>query len=107
VAAALPSADDVRRLRGRSDPFPREILPMSAAAGAGESQRWEGWRMKELPGQLLRNDDGQDLIEYGLLGGLVAALSLVGFPQIVDNLRDLYNKWNTDVNGLSIPAPPE
>jgi Flp pilus assembly pilin Flp len=105
--AALPSAGDVRRLRGRSDPFPREILAVSTAAGAGESQRMGRLRVKELTGRLLRDDDGQDLIEYGLLGGLVAALSLAGFPQIVDNLRDTYNKWNTDVNGLSIPAPPE
>ena len=63
--------------------------------------------VKDFLGGSFVTRTGRIALIRGLLGGLVAALSLAGFPQIVDNLRDLYNKWNTDVNGLSIPAPPE
>ena len=39
-------------------------------------------RVLLLAGRLLRNDDGQDLIEYGLLTVLIAIVAMAGITSV-------------------------
>jgi Flp pilus assembly pilin Flp len=65
------------------------------------------YRAKELLCQLLQDDDGQDLIEYGLLAGFVAALGVATFPAILARMGTKFGDWHSNVNGLSVPFPPK
>ncbi len=64
------------------------------------------YRMKELLCQLLHDDGGQDLVEYALLVGLVAALGVAGFPLIIAGMRNAFSGWNANVNGAWTPPAP-
>lgn len=55
--------------------------------------------------RLVFDDDGQDLVEYALLTGLVAVAATVLLP-LASELGDIYEAWNSDVNDLWEPPPP-
>jgi Flp pilus assembly pilin Flp len=65
------------------------------------------YRVKELVCQLLHDDGGQDLVEYALLVGFVAALGVAGFPLIIESMRDTFLHWNGKVNDLATPPAPQ
>jgi Flp pilus assembly pilin Flp len=46
--------------------------------------------MKAFVLRLVRNDEGQDLIEYVLIGTLVSIAVVVGAGALGDNLQDWY-----------------
>jgi Flp pilus assembly pilin Flp len=56
--------------------------------------------------RLLKRDEGQDLIEYGLLCAAVAAIGVALFPNIVTHIQLAFQGWNTAVNGKWIPPNP-
>jgi Flp pilus assembly pilin Flp len=62
-------------------------------------------RARRASRRLLVDDDGQDLIEYALLTGIVVAVALVALP-LADELGDIYETWNSSVNDLWEPPPP-
>ena len=68
--------------------------------------------MKRFYGDVVRlwNDDhGQDLIEYGLIAGIVAAVGVVVFPLIAAKLGGAFSTWGTQVWNEwepDDPAPP-
>jgi Flp pilus assembly pilin Flp len=65
------------------------------------------YRMKELLCQLLHDEGGQDLIEYGALLGFVTALSVAGVPLIIEGMRNTFRNLNFNVNALANPPAPK
>ena len=47
--------------------------------------------MKNLIARFVREDEGQDLIEYVLLGALIAAVVTAGAGALGNSLNDWYN----------------
>ena len=56
--------------------------------------------MAKLLGGLLRDDAGQDLIEYGLLGALIAAAVVSAVVSTGNKLPPLFDKVVAAFNGL-------
>lgn len=57
----------------------------------------------------LREEDGQDLIEYGLLTGIVIALGVAIFASINGKLASAYDNWGNQIEANwepGNPAPP-
>lgn len=49
---------------------------------------------------------GQDLIEYALLGGLIATAGLLVLPDIVAKMSGAYTAWVEGVKEIAEPCPP-
>ena len=54
--------------------------------------------MKALVVRLVRNDEGQDLIEYVLIGTLVSIAVVLGATALGTNLNTWYNNMSTWVS---------
>ena len=55
--------------------------------------------------RLVRDDQGQDLIEYVLLGSFIAILAIAGVTSLGTNLNNWYSKiasWTGD-QGTNVP----
>ena len=55
--------------------------------------------------QLLVDESGQDLIEYGLLTGIVVAIGVVVFTSINGKMADAYGDWGAEIQTNWVPAP--
>jgi Flp pilus assembly pilin Flp len=63
-------------------------------------------KSKELVKRFLLDAQGQDLIEYGLLLGIVTT-ALIGIgPTLVSSIGNAYTSWGTQTNNLWAPPPP-
>jgi Flp pilus assembly pilin Flp len=62
--------------------------------------------MTRLLWRLFSDDDGQDLIEYGLLAGLIAAGTAAVFPVIADLMSTAYQNWVAGAHAAWEPCPP-
>ena len=56
--------------------------------------------------RLVREQQGQDLIEYALLTGIITVVGLVAFPGLVTKLGNAFSSWGAAVYDLWIPADP-
>lgn len=56
--------------------------------------------------RLVKDEEGQDLVEYGLLLGSIAALGVALFPQIVTAMQSAYLNWNDEINDKWVPPDP-
>jgi Flp pilus assembly pilin Flp len=56
--------------------------------------------------RFVRDDRGQDLIEYGLLAAIFAAGSALLFPQLIPGMGNAYNTHSNDINNAWIPDAP-
>jgi Flp pilus assembly pilin Flp len=56
--------------------------------------------------RLLKCEQGQDLIEYGLLCAAVAAIGVALFPNIISGISTWFQQSNFNVNQIAIPNPP-
>jgi Flp pilus assembly pilin Flp len=55
---------------------------------------------------LLKDDDGQDLLEYALLAALVAIAAVAAVNVLQETLRETYVRWDTDMQALAdMPNP--
>jgi hypothetical protein len=54
---------------------------------------------------MVRND-GQDLIEYALLTGIVAVVGALVFPSILERMGTAYQSWLTGTDAIWEPPPP-
>ena len=62
--------------------------------------------MKKLLSRLVREESGQDLIEYALLAAFVAIASLAALQLLQTTLRDAYVRWDTDMQAIAeMPGP--
>ncbi len=53
-----------------------------------------------------RDDDGQDIIEYGLLAAFIGIVCIAVWASIQGHLRDAYLGYDNDVQGLWQPPNP-
>ena len=64
-------------------------------------------RLLSRPGQTLsKAEDGQDLIEYSLLTGIIAIVGILVFPTIQSKMADAYQDWNDNAQAIWEPPPP-
>jgi Flp pilus assembly pilin Flp len=59
----------------------------------------------ELVRRLLREDEGQDLVEYGILTGMVIAIGIVIFTTISTKMGTAYDTWGTQIEDRWVPPP--
>jgi Flp pilus assembly pilin Flp len=57
--------------------------------------------------RLVRNDTGQDLIEYGLLIGIIAMGAVTVLPSIATKMGIAFVQWGNNINNQWIPKPPQ
>jgi Flp pilus assembly pilin Flp len=55
---------------------------------------------------LVVDDDGQDLIEYALLSGVIGVAGVVLYPVIAGRMGDAYTGWQTAIKDAWEPCPP-
>jgi Flp pilus assembly pilin Flp len=55
--------------------------------------------------RLMRDDDGQDLIEYALLSAAIGLAGMVAWAAISTSIGTAYQTWNTDVQNISACTP--
>ncbi len=55
--------------------------------------------------RLIKSDDGQDLVEYALLTGIVVVAAAIVLPGAAA-LGDIYETWTDNINALWEPPPP-
>lgn len=60
----------------------------------------------ELIRRLRWEDEGQDLIEYGILTGIVITIGVVIFTTISTKMGAAYDTWGTQIEERWIPPPP-
>ena len=63
----------------------------------------------ELARRIVLEEDGQDLIEYGLLAGIVLAIGILIFSAISTKMGTAYETWGDEIQANwepSNPAPP-
>ena len=46
---------------------------------------------------LWKDDRGADLVEYGLIGGMIAAAGVALFPTIFDKMGNAFENWGNSV----------
>jgi Flp pilus assembly pilin Flp len=56
--------------------------------------------------KLSKAEDGQDLIEYSLLTGIIAIVGILVFPTIQSKMADAYQDWNDNAQAIWEPPPP-
>jgi Flp pilus assembly pilin Flp len=62
--------------------------------------------MRRLLGCLVTDDSGQDLVEYALLAGLIALVTIPALNAIEAALKAAYLSWNTAMQACwQMPAP--
>lgn len=62
--------------------------------------------MKTLLTQLLVEERGQDLVEYGLLAALIGCVGVAIFPAIQAKLNGTYTGWGKQIQNLWVPKDP-
>jgi Flp pilus assembly pilin Flp len=56
-------------------------------------------------GRFVRDEEGQDLVEYAFLIVFVALVAVVGANEVGIQLREFYNRIATTISGISPPEP--
>ena len=62
--------------------------------------------MKNLLVRFVREEEGQDLVEYAFLIVFIALVAVVGANQLGIDLRTFYNEIGDAVSGVSTPSIP-
>lgn len=62
--------------------------------------------MKALFARFIQDDQGQDLIEYALLGTFVALAVAAGAQALAGGLNTWYEGMGTTVGGIDTSIPP-
>jgi Flp pilus assembly pilin Flp len=60
----------------------------------------------EVARRLVLEDDGQDLIEYGLLTGIVLAIGILIFSTISTKMGGAYEGWSDQIQDNWVPLDP-
>jgi len=61
--------------------------------------------LRNMLRQSLSNESGQDIVEYALLGAIVAIASIVTWQLLVTTVGDVYGAANSSVQGVSACTP--
>jgi Flp pilus assembly pilin Flp len=57
-------------------------------------------------GRFIRDESGQDLIEYALITTLIGLVGILGITAFKAAINSTYSSWNTTVNSLWVPPDP-
>ena len=63
-------------------------------------------RVGRIVAAALRDDSGQDLMEYALLSAIIGVSGVLIIPLIVPKMADNYIDWNTNVQNAWEPCNP-
>ena len=66
-------------------------------------------RTRHLVDRLVREDDGQDVVEYALLAALIGIVGYLALSGIATQVFNTYTSWqdpSAGVPSLWIPPPP-
>jgi pilus assembly protein Flp/PilA len=55
--------------------------------------------MVNLLARLIREDEGQDLIEYGLLAALISLAAVIAITNVGSSLTSTYNSFAAQISG--------
>ena len=61
--------------------------------------------VKQLLWRLVADDDGQDMIEYGLLSAFIGVCAVAAWVNIPPAIAAAYSNWDTTVQNLSACTP--
>ena len=62
----------------------------------------KGWvKMQVLKATIVNDENGQDLIEYGLLAALIAVACVVGMKGVATNINSIFTTVNTELTTAS------
>jgi pilus assembly protein Flp/PilA len=56
--------------------------------------------MKKLFGRFVREDEGQDLIEYALLAGFISLVAVVAITNVGAGVNTVYGNVNSQVQAI-------
>ena len=56
--------------------------------------------------QFALDESGQDVIEYGILTGIVVAIGVAVFTSINARMADAYGDWGDEIEANWVPAAP-
>jgi pilus assembly protein Flp/PilA len=56
--------------------------------------------MKALLKRFVREEEGQDLIEYALLAGFISLVAVTAITQVGAGVNGVYNNINTQVHNI-------
>ena len=59
--------------------------------------------MKQIIHRLVREDEGQDLIEYALLAGFISLVAVAAITSVGTGVNGVYNSVNTQVQAIPTP----
>jgi Flp pilus assembly pilin Flp len=59
-----------------------------------------------LPARLLREEAGQDIVEYALLTGLIGIAGILVWQQLAATIAAVYSGTDASVQGLAAPPDP-
>jgi pilus assembly protein Flp/PilA len=84
------------RITERLEKFADELLvtqPGFRAGGSGPIQQTRAWRvvMKNLFARFVREENGQDLIEYALLGSLIAVACVLAMSSLATAINGVFS----------------
>ena len=57
--------------------------------------------------RLFRDDQGADLVEYGLLASIIAIAGVLAFPSIFAKLDAAFETWGQNVYNAWVPDDPQ
>ena len=57
--------------------------------------------MKALLGRFVRDEEGQDLIEYALLAAFIALAAVLAMTAVGGGINTLFTKVNTDLSNAA------
>ena len=60
-----------------------------------------------LARRFARDEEGADLVEYGLLAVSIAILSVLVFPDLVSKMGTAFSSWGSGVQSIWTPNPPQ
>ena len=64
------------------------------------------FEIRRFVARLIAEEQGQDLVEYALLGAFVALATVAGLKAIEGTIAAKYVEWDTVEQGLSTPPEP-
>ena len=56
--------------------------------------------------RFFREEEGQDLVEYGLLAGIFATAAALIFPRLIPLMANSYSNHGNEINNAWIPGDP-
>ena len=62
--------------------------------------------MRRLMTRLLREECGQDMVEYALLAAFIGTVGILAWQSIGVGIGNAYLGWDTGVQGLHSPPDP-